>query len=202
MMMMMMMMMKWIISILFIFLPINLSAQLRDSVYIKNDVYEIIYSEIYEQPLSVKYTVECTNKVFSRQNIRFYTHKNIKTSDDKDYVNNIWDKGHMAPAAAFNCDSVKLVKTFSYLNCALQHQDLNRGPWKHLEKIEREYAEKYTVFVEIYLYFNNPKQTLKTGATIPNGFKKIIHIKETNEIMIFYFPNEKPKSNHILDYKI
>ena len=52
-----------------------------------------------------------------------------------DYVNNVWDKGHLAPAAAFNCDRETIKKTFSYLNCALQHEGLNRGPWKELERL-------------------------------------------------------------------
>jgi endonuclease G len=62
----------------------------------------------------------------------------VKTSDGKDYEGNVWDKGHCAPAADFNCTRETLWQTFSYLNCILQHEKLNRGAWRLLEVRERE----------------------------------------------------------------
>jgi hypothetical protein len=41
----------------------------------------------------------------------FFTCDSVKTSDSKDYESNVWDKGHMAPAADFNCDKIMLKKT-------------------------------------------------------------------------------------------
>jgi DNA/RNA endonuclease G (NUC1) len=51
--------------------------------------------------------------------MEFYTDKDIKTSDTRDYLNNVYDRGHLAPVADFNCDLATLRKTFTYLNCAL-----------------------------------------------------------------------------------
>ena len=107
-------------------LPISLFAQLRDSVYFNNNNFIINYSETLEGPRSVRYKVLCPTGTASRSGMDFYTEKAIKTSDNKDYEANEWDKGHMAPAADFNCNTTMLRQTFSYLNCALQHQDLNR----------------------------------------------------------------------------
>lgn len=156
----------------------------------RNEVFEVIYSEDYEQPLSVKYTVDCWDGNHSRSGLNFYKVEGIHTSDNNDYKNNVWDKGHMAPAAAFSCDETELKLTFSYLNCALQHEGLNRGPWKDLEAYERKLAEKYgkvEVYIEV-IFENVEKNRLPTGAVIPTAFKKTI--KYGNVTKVYLFPNK------------
>ena len=120
--------------LLLVLLPSILFAQkpLRDSVKVKTQIYEVMYSEKLESPLWVKYSVQCPTGTASRSGMDFYTCDSIKTSDNADYVNNVYDKGHMAPAADFNCTKPMLYMTFSYLNCALQDQYLNRGVWRML----------------------------------------------------------------------
>jgi endonuclease G len=172
-------------------------GQLRDSVYVKTDIFEVSYSEKLEQPLRIKYQVLCPNGQASRQGMDFYTEKQYKTSDAKDYENNVYDKGHLAPAADFNCDKVMLYKTFTYLNCTLQNQYLNRGTWRFLEVYERELAKKYIVNVEIKLIYSDKSIKLPTGATVPDAFLKIIKYNGITEK--YYFLNEKPKSS---DFKL
>ena len=172
-------------------------GQLRDSVYVKTDIFEVSYSEKLEQPLRIKYQVLCPNGQASRQGMDFYTEKQYKTSDAKDYENNVYDKGHLAPAADFNCDKVMLYKTFTYLNCTLQDQYLNRGTWRLLEVYERELAKKYSVDVEIKLIYSDKSIKLPTDATVPDAFLKIIKYNGITEK--YYFLNEKPKSS---DFKL
>jgi endonuclease G len=172
-------------------------GQLRDSVYVKTDIFEVSYSEKLEQPLRIKYHVACTNGQASRQGMDFYIEKEYKTSDAKDYENNVYDKGHLAPAADFNCDKVMLYKTFTYLNCTLQNQYLNRGTWRFLELYERELAKKYSVDVEIKLIYSDKSIKLPTGATVPDAFLKVIEYNGITEK--YYFLNEKPKSS---DFKL
>ena len=81
----------------------------------------------------------------------------------------------MVPAASQNCDKKMISETFSYLNCALQHQDLNRKVWKYLEEYERELAQIHNISIIINIEFKT-KQKLKTGATLPSGFYKTIII--------------------------
>lgn len=179
----------------FIFVAVMfLSGQTRhDTILVRNDTYTILYSQNLEQPLRIEYTVECskhTASSFSRVGMNFYTERGIHTSDDKDYKNNIWDKGHMAPAADFSCDLNKLKKTFSYVNCTLQHKDLNRGAWKDLEEYERELAINNNVSIQIEVEFNNPKR-VPSGAAIPSSFTKRIYIN--NKLFKTYkFPNTTP----------
>ena len=182
---------KFLLSLFFIFPFILLSQKvLRDSVIIKSEIFQVVYSEKLEQPLSVTYTVQCPSGSASRSGMDFFTCDSVKTSDNKDYGNNVWDKGHMAPAADFNCDKIMLKKTFSYLNCTLQQQDLNRTTWRLLEAYERELALKYTVTVTVTCVFS------KSGATVPDGYYKKITYNGKTET--YYFKNEKPSTT---DYK-
>jgi endonuclease G len=182
--------------------PVVATAQLRDSVRIKTDIYEVIYSEKLESPRWVKYTVLCPNGTASRSGMDFYTNDSVKTSSNEDYVKNEWDKGHMAPAADFNCDKEMLRKTFSYLNCALQNQYLNRGVWRMLEEQERVWAQKETTTVTINLVFDKTSYTLPTGATVPNGFLKTIYLEKSGKKIKFYFPNMTPTKEKYTEYEI
>jgi endonuclease G len=175
---------------------------LRDSVTIKNEIFEITYSEVLESPLVVKYKVACVNGTASRAGMDFYTVPNIHTSDNADYVNNIYDKGHMAPAADFNCTKELLYQTFSYLNCALQNQYLNRGVWRMLEEYERELAKTEKVTVTITLVFDKKSILLPTGATVPTGFYKTIYLEKSKKTIKYYFPNEAPVKAKYTEYII
>ena len=115
-------------------------GQDRTDVRIKNNVFSVSYNETLEQPNWVEYEVRNITKKFDRGSMDFYTPKNVYTSDNEDYKNNVWDKGHMAPAAAFTDTKENLKTTFSYLNCSLQFDKLNRGAWRELEAQERAWA--------------------------------------------------------------
>lgn len=175
------------------------SCQGSSQVFVKNSIFEIEYSEKLEQPVLVKYTVQCQHGKHSRKGISFYKNDSIHTSDDLDYKNNIWDKGHMAPAASFSCNEKYLYETFSYINCALQHQSLNRGPWKELEKFERNISNFFKVDVIIKIIFKESK-TLSSGATIPSHFIKTISFN--NHSYSFEFPNSDVSGKHWSTFKI
>ena len=178
---------------------ITLSAQeLKESVIIETDIFTVEYSEVLEQPLWVEYTVLCPNGDADRGGMDFYEEDGIHTSDDDDYKNNVWDKGHLAPAAAFNCDRETLKKTFSYLNSALQHESLNRGIWNRLEGFERNLANFYDVSVRIDVIFDETPQRVPTGAAIPKEFKKTITWGD--KTAVFLFPNGDTRGTDWIDY--
>ncbi len=179
---------KWIMqSLLVSLLLFGSSSVYAQTTTIVTDIFTVVYSEDYEQPLKLSYTVLCPNGDAKRGGISWFNNINIKTSDIKDYENNEWDRGHLAPAASFNCDRETIKKTFTYLNCALQHEGLNRGPWKELEAFERDLAKFFEVKVEIEVNFPDQPLRVPAGAALPKGFKKIISFD--NKIYEFYFPN-------------
>jgi len=179
----------------------SFSQALRDSIVVKTPMFEIVYSEKLEQPKFIRYTVQCPNGTASRTGMDFYVDKTIKTSDSKDYEKNMWDKGHLAPAGDFNCDKETLYKTFTYLNCSLQQENLNRTTWRLLEVRERELAKTHKVVqVEIRCIFGPKSILLPTGATIPTAYRKTIKYDGVTEV--YYFKNEKPLSTDFTKYKV
>jgi len=194
---------KKLLLLLLLVFPLSLFAQKRDSIYIKTQIFEMVYSEVLEQPKWVKYRVTCAENNIPRKGLEFYKEKAIHTSDNGDYIANEWDKGHMAPAAAFGCDINLLKQTFTYLNSSLQHQSLNRGPWKELEEYERNLRQKSDdINVYIRIDFNPPLKKVSGGATIPTGFYKTIQSKKLNIDECYYFYNVAPKSNQrFFDFK-
>jgi endonuclease G len=133
--------------------------------------------------------------------MNFYSTDSINTSDNEDYENNVWDKGHCAPAADFNCNKELLYKTFSFENCVLQHKKLNRGAWRLLEEHERDLAKKARVTVEINVVFTKKSLRLPSGATVPDGFYKTIRINGKIE-ECYYFDNSIPPEPDYNNYKI
>jgi endonuclease G len=192
---------KFILIIVLVLSSVPTFAQLKDSVHVKNSIYELMYSETLEEPLWIKYTVQCPNGVASRAGMDFYIDKTIHTSDAKDYAQNVYDKGHMAPAADFNCTKDMLYLTFSYLNCTLQQQSLNRGVWKTLEIQERELAKvNSNVKVYIKIEFDATPKRVLTNAAIPKAFYKEIVINNTTKLC-YYFLNVAPQSNDLNTFK-
>jgi endonuclease G len=175
--------------------------KLRDSVVIKTSMFEIVYSEKLEQPKFIRYIVQCSNGTASRTGMDFYVCDSIKTSDNGDYEKNQYDKGHLAPAADFNCDKKTLFKTFTYLNCSLQQENLNRTTWRLLEVRERELAKTSKfVQVEIRCIFGPKSIKLPSGATVPTAYRKTIKYDGNTET--YYFKNEKPLSTDFTKYKV
>jgi DNA/RNA endonuclease G (NUC1) len=187
--------------ILFLFVSSIVFSQKREKVYFQSEFFDGYYSEIKEQPLVVNYRVKNCNYGYSRRGLKFFKNDSIHTADDNDYYKNVWDKGHMVPAASNNCTKKSIRQTFSYLNCALQYDELNRGVWRYLEEWERELAMVYDVDVKIVVEFKT-NQVLKTGATIPSGFFKYIYVIGEDITYSFYFPNTKPASLDFNYYKI
>ena len=166
-----------------------------DSILVTTNIFEISYNEIFEQPNWVKYIVRDIVKNADRDGMNFYTVDSIYTSDDNDYYSNRWDRGHMAPAGSFNDSYENLYSTFTYLNVALQYDDLNRGAWVDLEEQVRDWADEYgDIGVEIYLEFNSNHITLETGAHVPSGFFKYVNFPDETK-KCYYFPNISPNKS-------
>ena len=166
-----------------------------DSILVTTNIFEISYNEIFEQPNWVKYTVKDIVKNADRDGMNFYTVDSIYTSDDNDYYSNRWDRGHMAPAGSFHDSYENLYSTFTYLNVALQYDDLNRGAWVDLEEQVRKWADEFgDIGVEIYLEFDSNHITLDTGAHVPSAFYKYVNFPDETK-KCYYFPNISPNKS-------
>jgi DNA/RNA endonuclease G (NUC1) len=182
---------KQFLLILFFLITFNSFSQ--DTIRVKNQVFEVLYSQALEQPLFIKYRSTNRPTNVNRGHMNFYKEKNIKTSDDADYKANVWDKGHGAPAATFSDNMENLKQTFSYLNSIMQDQYLNRGEWRLLEEQERKWDDMEPLTIIIKTFFDSPVKRVSTGAAIPSHMQKHIYFETSNVWRCFVFLNEKPK---------
>lgn len=184
--------MKKFLSVV-VFLVLSFGSYSQDTIRIKNNVFETLYSQSLEQPLWIRYRSINRPTNVNRGSMDFYTEKGIKTSDAADYKANIYDKGHGAPAATFSDNMENLKQTFSYLNCILQDQYLNRGEWRLLEEQERVWDDKENLTVLITVHFDNPVKRIPTNAAIPSHLEKHIYFEKSGKWRCFVFLNQKPK---------
>jgi DNA/RNA endonuclease G (NUC1) len=180
---------KFLLSLL---LLVSVSVFGQD-VTIKNNVFQVLYSQQLEQPLKIIYQSTNRPTKVNRGTMDFYKEPNIKTSDADDYKANIYDKGHGAPAASFSDNMENLKQTFSYLNCIMQDQYLNRGEWRLLEEQERKWDDNENLTIIIKTIFDKNPKRVPTGAAVPLVLQKHIYFEKQKVWKCYVFLNEKPK---------
>ena len=169
-----------------------IEGELRDEVIIENEVFKVWYSEVKEQPKKLVYTSTNRIKNVDRGSMNFYTEGEVLTSNNADYYRNVWDKGHLAPAATYSDSMENLKQTFSFLNCALQDQYLNRGEWRLLEEQERKWDDDSNLTITVELVWDEGYEILPTGGHVPTDMIKHIKFDKDNSWRCFEFPNSKP----------
>ena len=220
------------IFIVLLLLIITTTLSLAQTIE-KNSLYTVVYSESHQQPLTLTYKypsyrfqvlpeikpfalysgkIEYPDPTSTTKKFKVPT--NIITSDDEDYKDNIYDKGHLAPNKSFENNNEVQEYLFSYLNCALMHETLNRGVWKQLEDYERELSRSENVKISIILSFSNESKLVSGGATVPTHFTKIIEygmpllrsygVEETEITReVYTFPNSSiVKGKKINEFKV
>ncbi len=161
-----------------------------EDITVETPIFTVYYSESKQQPITLTYLSSNRPKNVDRGSMNFRTEKDYYTSDNNDYKGIPYDKGHLAPAATFSDSYENLRATFSFLNCALQKDKLNRGAWRLLEQEERIWDDEQDLEVTINVIFSD--SIMANGATLPLGFEKHIKFLEDNSTKCFYFPNEDP----------
>jgi len=167
-------------------------TELREEVYVETSIFKVWYNEVYEQPTKLVYTSTNRPKNADRGSMDFWVPEGVHTSDKHDYYRNIYDKGHLAPAATYSDSKENLKATFSYLNCALQDQYMNRGEWRLLEEKERVWDDEQNLTVTVELVWDDEHLILPTGGHVPSDMIKHIYFEKDGVWRCFEFENIKP----------
>lgn len=144
---------QWIVIFLFSSTCFNLIAQSSNGfeIPISNDPgqlvnhlgYSLWYNEEHEQAAWVAYelTAAETYKNAKRSN-KFCPDEAVKTgsANNTDYLHSGYDRGHLAPAADMSWSIEAMSESFFYSNMSPQVPAFNRGIWKNLEELMREWA--------------------------------------------------------------
>ena len=193
---------KLLLVLLFVSL-VCFGQEKNDNYIIEGSIFKVSYNEQYEQPNWIEYKVRNVNKNFNRKGFNFYNVDSVFTSNNADYKNNIWDKGHLAPAASFSDTEANLNATFSFLNCVLQHNNLNRYEWAQLEAQVRDWSSSSNsdINVKVDIIFNTNHLVLATGAHVPSAFKKTLTFSNGTQ-KCYYFPNEPTNGKDWTEFQI
>lgn len=112
-----------------------------------------------------------------------------------DYRGSGYDRGHLVPAADMAFNKTAIAETFYLSNMSPQARDFNKGIWKELEELTRDWAIK---FKKLYVVTG---PVLKDGGkgkigsnevTIPTAFYKVLlDLSDPDQKAIaFIVPNE------------
>ena len=195
--------MKKLLLIIVLIPIISFGQEKNKNFIIEGSIFKVSYNEEYEQPNWIEYKVRNIKKNFDRKGLSFHVVDSVFTSNNADYKYNVWDKGHLAPAASFSDTEANLNATFSFLNCVLQHNNLNKYEWAQLEGQVRDWASSYQsdIGVRVDVIFENNHQILSTGAHIPTAFKKSITFPN-GTTKCFYFLNQPTKGKNWTEFEI
>lgn len=166
-------------------------------VVIKKSYYTFSYDEANEQAKWVYYELDpkFTNGKAKRHN-DFRPDRSVRTGSATlaDYRSSGYDRGHLCPAAAMKLNPKAMSETFFMSNMSPQSPDFNRGIWKDLEAIVRDWVrnERRLYVVTGPIFKDNKGKIGKSGVTIPGYYFKVIYDPTDKEKMIaLILPNKK-----------
>lgn len=125
-------------------------------------------------------------------------------ASNEDYSGSGYDKGHMVPCEDMSFSDQAMKETFYYSNCAPQTTELNRGGWKMLEELAREWATDFGEAIVVCGPVFKPIM-LKMGVhdiPVPELYYKIIlvHKEQKYSSLAFLMPNSSTTLNALVNY--
>ncbi len=179
----------------------ELAAPVPNETVIHHRAFSLSYSEEHEQASWVAYEL-----------VRDETIKRAERSDKflidplvpggsathADYKGSGFDRGHLAPAADMSFSTHTMQESFYYSNMSPQYAGFNRGIWKRLEALVRNWAVEYdTVYVVTGGILSDNLQAIGPNrVSVPRYFyKAVFRFEQTQPVGIaFLLRNEASKA--------
>lgn len=144
--------------------------------------FTICYRETYEEAEWAAYKLdksELTGEVSRTNDFRPDPMIATGSATLNDYRGSGYDRGHLAPAADFSFSPNAMSESFYLSNMTPQAPSFNRGIWKELESLVRDWAEQFgRVYVVCGPVLDSPASSFASiGAdkvAIPRLFYKVI----------------------------
>lgn len=173
-----------------------------NEVIINHYAYSLSYNEQHEQANWVAYelTKEELKSVCKRSN-NFNIDPLVKTgsAENEDYKGSGYDRGHLAPAGDNTWSKIAMEESFYYSNMSPQDKHFNRGIWKNLEELVREWTnENNSLYIVTGpILSNNLKSIGANKVSIPNFFYKVIldYNQPNIKSIGFIIPNKDSKNS-------
>jgi len=203
---------RFIYSTFFLFTLANAQFEIPlfhgDTEIIKHNGFTLSYSEIHEQAWWVAYELDAgkTKGNIKRSN-NFKVDPMISTGSSTlaDYKGSGFDRGHLAPAGDMKWSKPSMDDSFYMSNMSPQRPGFNRGIWKKLESIIREWAVEYgKLHIVTGPVLEKSHMTIGSNkVSIPNYYYKVILDYQNPEYKAigFLLPNQKSKK-HLSNYAL
>jgi endonuclease G len=166
---------------------------------VKHRFYTLSYSEEDEQAEWVAYVLSKARleKPWVDRPDQFVADPAVSTGSANwyDYKGSGYDRGHLASAADMAFSETAINESFFMSNMSPQARDFNKGIWKELEELARDWAKKnkklYVVSGPI-LGDGGKGKLAKTHITIPNAYYKVLldYTEPELKAIAFIVPNE------------
>jgi endonuclease G, mitochondrial len=164
--------------------------------------YSFLYNEAHEQASWVAYELTKleTDKLYDRTN-KFLCDPLVKseTACNADYLRSGFDKGHLAPAADMGWSATAMKESFYFSNMSPQDPSFNRGIWKRLEELVRDWAiQNNSIYIVTGPVLSEGLLTIGANkVSIPKFYYKVILDYTEPEIksIAFIMPNAGSKDN-------
>ncbi len=148
----------------------GLPTSLNDDI-VYHKYYTLSYVEKHEQAEWVAYHIDSlfiTTKMKRTNNFKSDTAVHSGSASTKDYRGSGYDRGHLCPAADMHISKLAMKESFYMSNMSPQKPEFNRGGWRQLEELVREWT------------LNEGKLYIVTGPVLNDS---LIHIGK-NEVSI------------------
>jgi len=164
---------------------------------IDKEFLEICYDYSFKVAKSVAYTLEgdLVNELNIEERPSFYEDESIDEqyrAKYSDYTHSGYDRGHLAPDAAFDWSQESLEATYSLANIIPQVPEVNRHMWVKVEAYARDKAVELgeITVVNVVKYGDNNLHIGEDNITVSIGYYKILFNTNESYEECFYYAND------------
>jgi len=164
---------------------------------IERNFLTICYDYDLKAPTAVSYTLrgDQVNELNIEERPYFKVERTIPReyrASYSDYTHSGYDRGHLAPDAAFDWSEESLNEIYSLANIIPQARKVNRYTWTKAERYARFVSVQRGVVQVINLvkYDDTPARIGDNQIAVPSGYYKVLYSEDQNYTKCLYYAND------------
>ncbi|MCH9740829.1 MAG: DNA/RNA non-specific endonuclease [Epsilonproteobacteria bacterium] len=169
---------------------------------IDKEFLEICYDYSLKVAKAVTYTLygDLVNELNIKERPWFYQEETVDEAyqvNYSDYTNSGYDRGHMAPDAAFDWSQESLDATYSLANIIPQVPKVNQEQWVKAEEYARDKAVELGELnvVNVVKYSSSPSRIGESAIAVSIGYYKMLFNSSEEYEECFYYANDVSSDN-------
>ena len=157
--------------------------------------YSLSYNETAEQANWVFYEINSNTTLGQVRRTNNFRSDNLISTNSaslSDYKGSGFDRGHLAPAGDMSFSTTAMSESFLLSNMSPQNASFNRGVWKKLESLVRNWGTNSSIYVVTGPILNSCSTSIGgNNVCVPNYFYKVIYDPQNQKMISFILPNKK-----------